>query len=277
MTTMPADLQFQTAASPAGNPLLKIDAISFAYEKEPVVREVSLDIQAGEFLGIIGPNGSGKSTLLKLIAGILPPDSREVYFRGRPLKSYPRKKLAQSMAWIPQEQNMPFAFKVAEVVMMGRHPYLSAFSFETENDFTIVERAMEQTQTIRFAERRFNEISGGEKQRVMLASAIAQEPEVMLLDEPTSALDLKYQVELLKILKDLNLQRKVTVVLAMHDLHLASKFCRRLVLLKDGRVVCDGPPEDILQKKILEDVYEVPVKIFRDESDGSFMISPEAP
>jgi iron complex transport system ATP-binding protein len=274
---MPSHSQSNPADLTAAHPLLQAASISFAYEKDPVIREVSLDIQAGEFLGIIGPNGSGKSTLLKLIAGILQPNSQQVLFRGTDLQTCNRKKLAQSLAWIPQEQNMPFPFTVAEVVMMGRHPYLSAFMFEGENDFKIVEHAMEQTQTTIFAQRRFNEISGGEKQRVMLASAIAQEPKIMLLDEPTSALDLKYQVELLKILKDLNQPHNVTIVLAMHDLHLASKFCRRLVLLKEGRVVRDGTPEEVLQKKILEEVYEVPVKIFRDESDGSFMISPEAP
>jgi len=274
---MPADSQIQMPATPSMQTLLKADGISFAYETEPVICDVSLSIQAGEFLGIIGPNGSGKSTLLKLMAGLLQPDARNVLFRGADLKASSRKKLAQSMAWIPQEQSMPFPFKVAEIVMMGRHPYLSAFTFESENDFDIVRRAMEKTQTSGFAQRRFNEISGGEKQRVLLASAIAQEPEVMLLDEPTSALDLKYQVELLRILQDLNSARNVTVVLAMHDLHLASKYCRRLVLLKDGRVVRDGTPDEVLQKKILEDVYEVAVKIFRDESDGSFMISPEAP
>lgn len=259
----------------ATQPLLRAEGISFAYDKDPVVREVSLDISSGEFVGIIGPNGSGKSTLLKLMAGILEPDSQHVLFRGRDIQSCNRKQLAQSIAWIPQEHHMPFPFKVSEVVMMGRHPYLSAFTFEGETDFEIVRRALEQTQTSVFAERLFNEISGGEKQRVMLASAIAQEPEAMLLDEPTSALDLKYQVELLKILNDLNRRQNVTITVAMHDLHLASKYCRRLVLLKQGRVIKDGTPADVLRKDILEEVYEIGVNIYRDEADGSFLISPE--
>ncbi|CAI2718581.1 heme ABC transporter ATP-binding protein [Nitrospina watsonii] len=271
---MNADTTLPTTA--ATQPLLRAENISFAYDRDLVVQEVSLDIQAGEFAGIIGPNGSGKSTLLKLMAGILEPDTRNVLFRGTDIKTCPRKKLAQSIAWIPQEHHMPFPFKVSEVVMMGRHPYLSAFTFEGDSDYEIVQHALEQTQTAAFAERHFNEISGGEKQRVMLASAIAQQPEAMLLDEPTSALDLKYQVELLKILKDLNTTRGVTIAVAMHDLHLASKYCRRLVLLKEGRVIKDGTPEDVLQKDILERVYEVKVKIFRDDTDGSFMISPEA-
>ena len=158
---------------------------------------------------------------------------------------------------------------------MGRHPYVSPMKFESDNDYQSVARAMQLNQVEQFAERNLNEISGGEKQRVLLASAIAQDPRVMLLDEPTSALDIKYQVEILNILKQLNKDKGTTLVLAMHDLHLASKFCHRLALLKEGKLVCEGTPREVLQKDILESVYGIKVKLFIDDQDGSVLGSPE--
>ena len=256
--------------------LMQMRNVSFAYEDQPVLKNVSFDLQPGEFLGIIGPNGSGKSTLLKLLGGMLASAKGEIFFKDTPLRQCKRRALAQSISWIPQDHPMVFPFKVSEIVLMGRHPYLSALSFEGQNDFDIARNAMELTQTLQFSERGFNEISGGEKQRVVIASAIAQEPEVMLLDEPTSALDIKYQMQVLKILRNLNRDNGITQVLAMHDLHLASKFCNRLLLLKNGEIVRDGSPEDVLQKDVLENVYGVKVKLFRDESDGSILVSPEA-
>ena len=167
---------------------------------------------------------------------------------------------------------MVFPFKVSEIVLMGRHPYLSPLSFESSEDFEISHRAMETTMTSQFADKYFNEISGGEKQRVMIASALAQNPDMMLLDEPTAALDLKYQVQILKILKDLNTSHKMTLILAMHDLNLASRFCNRLVLLDKGQIARDGSPEQVLEKEILEKVYDVEIDL--DSSGGSIRVHP---
>ncbi len=255
--------------------MIATKGLTFAYAEDPVLRDVSLNFQAGEFTGVIGPNGSGKSTLLKLIGGILPSPSETVFFKNRELNRYRKKDLAISIAWIPQEKQIAFSFKVIDIVLMGRHPYLSPLSFEGEDDYQIAQAAMKQTQVLEFADRSFNEISGGEKQRVMIASAISQKPEVMLLDEPTSALDIKYQIEILNILRQLNERENKSLILAMHDLHLASKFCKRLVLLKEGQVFCEGPPAEVLQKEILEEVYEVKVKIFKDDEDGSLLVVPE--
>ncbi len=257
-------------------PILQLQDVSFAYQKDPVVKQVSLNIHPGEFVGILGPNGSGKSTLLKLMGGLLKNDLGSVLFKETELAQYSRKRLAQSIAWIPQEHPMVFPFRVAEIVLMGRHPYLSPLTFETEKDFDIAGRAMEITDTTHLSGRSFNEVSGGEKQRVVIASALAQEPEIMLLDEPTSALDIKYQLEVLNILKRLNQENGMTLLLAMHDLHLASKFCQRLILINQGQIVKDGTPEEVLQKEVLEKVYDVRIKLFRDHEDGSVMISPES-
>lgn len=259
----------------SGSPFISLKDVSFAYDRNPILKNISLDIQPGEIIGVIGPNGSGKSTLMKLMGGVLPSKPGDIFFKGEDLRLLKRKTLAQSIAWIPQENPLVFPFKVSEVVLMGRHPYLSPLMFERIEDFYISRRAMEATQTLEFANRLFNEISGGEKQRVMIASALAQEPEMMLLDEPTSALDLKHQMQILNILKQLNETRGVTLVMALHDLHLASKFCKRTILLQKGQIVRDGAPDEVMQKDILEKVYDVKIKIFRDQEDGSIMISPE--
>ncbi|MBT6595246.1 MAG: ABC transporter ATP-binding protein, partial [Nitrospina sp.] len=183
--------------------LMKLENISFAYETLPVLKDISLSTREQDFIGLIGPNGSGKSTLLKIMGAILKPDSGSIQFKESSLPKINKKLFAQSVSWIPQDHPMVFPFKVSEIVLMGRHPYLSPLSFESEEDFEISQRAMETTMTSQFADRYFNEISGGEKQRVMIASALAQDPEMMLLDEPTAALDLKYQIQILSILKNL--------------------------------------------------------------------------
>ena len=254
--------------------ILQVQDINFSYDQETILRSISINIKSQEFVGVIGPNGSGKSTLLKLLGSVLKPDSGQIFFKERNYINYQRKQLAQSITWVPQEHPMVFPFKVSEIVLMGRHPYLSAFTFEGENDIEIARSAMKQTQTLQFAERGFNEISGGEKQRVVIAGAIAQEPELMILDEPTSTLDIKYQIQILSILKRLNENKKTTVILAMHDLHLASKFCTRLILLEEGKIFKDGTIKEVLQKEHIERVYGVKVHLIHDQ-DGNIMISPD--
>ena len=254
--------------------ILQVQDINFSYDQETVLRSISINIKSQEFVGVIGPNGSGKSTLLKLLGSVLKPDSGQIFFKEKNYIDYQRKQLAQSITWVPQEHPMVFPFKVSEIVLMGRHPYLSAFTFEGENDIKIARSAMKQTQTLQFAERGFNEISGGEKQRVVIAGAIAQEPELMILDEPTSALDIKYQIQILNILKTLNENKKTTVILAMHDLHLAAKYCTRLILLEEGKVFKDGKTEEVLQKEHIEKVYGLKVHLIHDQS-GNIMISPD--
>tara|TARA_B100000686_G_scaffold77621_1_gene83695 strand:- start:236 stop:1033 length:798 start_codon:yes stop_codon:yes gene_type:complete len=254
--------------------VIHLKNIRFAYKTEIVLNDVSLKIDQGELVGVIGPNGSGKSTLLKLMAGILYPDQGLVDFMDRNIGSIKRRELAQTLSWIPQENHLTFPFQGMEVVLMGRHPYLGPMSFEKKKDISVAEWAMDLTNTRQFSSRLFTEISGGEKQRVILASAIAQEPEVMILDEPTSALDIKYQIEILKILKKLNKEQQMTQVLAMHDLQLASRFCKRLILLDKGEIVHDGSPHEVLTEKLLGKVYGVRIKVFTNEDNGSLIIYP---
>jgi iron complex transport system ATP-binding protein len=256
------------------SPLLQVQDINFSYDQNKVLHSISMNVNPGEFIAVIGPNGSGKSTLLKLLGGVFKPDSGQLYFKEKNYLDYQRRQLAQSITWVPQEHPMAFDFKVSEIVLMGRHPYLSAFTFEGEDDVEIAHSAMESTQTLQFAQRNFNEISGGEKQRVVIAGAIAQEPELMILDEPTSALDIKYQIQILSILKKLNENQQTTIVLAMHDLHLASKFCSRLILLDEGKIFKDGITTDVLQKEHIEKVYGVKVHVITDPN-GNIIISPD--
>lgn len=255
------------------SPLLTAKNLTFGYGDSPILKNIFLTIESGEFIGLVGPNGSGKSTLLKLLSGILDAPAHTIYFKQEDIRRIPRKTLAQSIAWTPQEHNLAFSFKNSEVVLMGRHPHLSFFTLESENDFEIARKAMATTHTLPFADRYFNEISGGEKQRVLIASAIAQEPELMALDEPTSALDIKYQMQILEILRKLNKEKKTTIIVAMHDLHLASKFCNRLILLDSGKIVRDGSPDKALEPGILEKVYGINVKLYRDPN-GGVLVSP---
>ena len=252
--------------------LMVAENISFTYETSLVLKDLSVSVQKQDFIGLIGPNGSGKSTLLKIMGGVLKTDSGSIQFKNSSVSKINKKLFAQSVSWIPQDHPMVFPFKVSEIVMMGRHPYLSALAFESEEDFDIARRAMETTMTSQFANRYFNEISGGEKQRVMIASALAQNPKMMLLDEPTSALDLKYQIQILNILKNLNVNHDMTLVIAMHDLNLASRFCNRLVLLSEGEIVRDGTPQQVLEKDILEQVYGIDIEL--STRDGYIMVHP---
>jgi iron complex transport system ATP-binding protein len=255
-------------------PLIKGTNLSFSYDQDPVLKNISLSINSGEILGVIGPNGSGKSTLLKALAGINKCNSKCIFYKSEDIDSMKKKDIASIVSWIPQENPMVFAFKVIDVVLMGRHPYMSPLSFENEEDYKIAHDAMKKTDTTQFAQRLFNNLSSGERQRVLIASAITQEPEIMLLDEPTSALDLKYQLEILMILKHLNELKKMSIVLALHDLHLASRFCNRLLLINEGEIIADGSPAYVIKKELLEQVYGVKINIF-SKDDGSFIVTPE--
>ncbi|MBT4260660.1 MAG: ABC transporter ATP-binding protein [Nitrospina sp.] len=252
--------------------LMAVENIAFTYETSLVLEDLSVSIKEQDFIGLIGPNGSGKSTLLKIMGGILKTDSGSIKFKKSHVSKINKKIFAQSVSWIPQDHPMVFSFKVSEIIMMGRHPYLSPLSFESEEDYDITRRAMETTMTSHLADRYFNEISGGEKQRVMIASALAQNPKMMLLDEPTSALDIKYQVQILNILKNLNTNHDMTLVIAMHDLNLASRFCNRLILLSEGGIVRDGTPEQVLGKDILEQVYGIDIDL--SNRDGHIIVHP---
>ncbi len=245
---------------------LVIKDVSFSYQNGFSLRQIDLKIKAGEMVALIGPNGSGKTTLIKLAAGVLTPGHGEILLDEANLKSLPRREVARRIAVVPQYFYMPFAFTVAEVVMLGRTPFIRALSGETERDHTVAGRAMELTGIKRFSNHAFNELSGGERQKVVLAMALAQEPKLLLLDEPTAHLDINHQVAILELVKGLNREQGVTVVGAMHDLNLAALYFDRLILLKDGAVFTEGSPAAVLTERTIHDVFGASVRITQHPS-----------
>ena len=238
---------------------LRMNNISLGYGGQPILKDISLEANPGELVGIIGPNGSGKSTLLKSIIRILKPYSGQIFINGNSLDKLKHNDLAQLVAIVPQNPVLPELFTALEIVLMGRTPHLGLLRYESSKDLAIVQKSMEVTQTEHLAERRIGEISGGEKQRLVIARALAQEPKILLLDEPTAHLDINYQVETLELVRRLCVEQNLIVLIALHDLNLAVQFCNRLVILNGGIIYSQGTPEAIVNAKTIKDVYGVDV------------------
>lgn len=253
---------------------LSIHRGQFAFNGKPVLRDINLDIRHGEFVGIIGPNGAGKSTLLRLMAGILKMKNGAVQILGQDIRSIERKALARQLAYVPQIVDMAFSFQVREVLQMGRYPYLNGIMDEDGQGAGIIDEALLQLDLNDLQHRAYASLSGGEKQRVIIASALVQQTPVLLLDEPTSALDLKHQQAILKYLNALRKEQSKTIVLVTHDINLAAQFCQRLVLINEGAIVADGIPERVLQFSLIQEVYGVQVYIDINPFTNSLYILP---
>ncbi len=247
---------------------LSIRNASYSYNNGLVLKGIDLSVEQEEMVGLLGPNGSGKTTLLKLVSGIIKPKNGDVTFKGTALSRLNRNTIARSIAVVPQQFSNPFAFTVEEVVNLGRTPFRKAFEWESEADRKAISQAMELTDIDRFGGRRFDDLSGGERQKVILAMALAQEPELLLLDEPTVHLDISHQIEILERVKKLNADKGLTVIAAMHDLNLAAFYFGRLILLKEGEVAADGSPSEVLTESLIREVYATNVRIERDPETG---------
>ena len=258
--------------------MLRAERVSFAYRASAplVVDDVSLAIAPGELVGILGPNGSGKTTLLKMLAGTLMPSAGTIEFDRRRLSGWKRRDLARRIALVPQETHAPFDFTVLDIVLMGRFPHLGTFALEGPDDLAIAKQALAATGASAFEDRPFATLSGGEKQRVVIASALAQSPELLLLDEPTTSLDLGHQLDVQLLLTALNRDRGVTMVLSTHDLNLAAALCRHLILLRAGRVVAQGPTEDVLTPETVRALYGVDADVRRHPVAGHLTVTPLA-
>ncbi|MFN8624613.1 MAG: heme ABC transporter ATP-binding protein [Candidatus Binatia bacterium] len=253
--------------------LLSLGRVTFRYRPTPALADVSLDVARGEILGILGPNGSGKSTLLRIMSGVLRPQSGTVRWLGRPLARMRRAELARQMAVVPQGGTIEFPFSVMEVVLMGRAPHLGGFAFEGDRDVHVAEAAMQRTGTLHLAHRSIHELSGGERQRVILARALAQEPQLLLLDEPGAFLDIRHAVELYDLLRDLQAEG-MTIATVLHDLNLAALYCDRLALLKDGRLVRRGAPAEVITYATVKDVYGTEVYVDTNDITGAVNVLP---
>jgi iron complex transport system ATP-binding protein len=245
------------------NPAIRTKNLTFAYKDDPVLQEVSLSVMKSEMVGILGPNGSGKTTLLKIFSAVLTGHGA-VELNGKNIETYGKRELSRLFAMVPQESQMLFPYTVAEIVLMGRASYHSPIALEGEKDLEVARASMELTDCLSFADRYLHELSGGEKQRVIIARALTQEPEILLLDEPSAFLDLKHQVQVFELMCRLNRQRDLTIIAALHDLNLAALFFPRLILLRDGRIYRDGSPKEVLTEDTITEIYGIKVRVEQD-------------
>ena len=240
--------------------MLEVRNLNYQYRNLPVLKNINFKIAKGEFVGIIGPNGAGKSTLLKVVTGLLG-DQEQVFYDGKTVKEIPRKKFARMVGYVPQETEFSFAYPVAEVILMGRYPHMKNFAFYSDRDRQVMKDAMRMLDIEQYEYRNFTELSGGEKQRVVIAGAVAQEPRMIVLDEPTSALDLHHQIAIYRTLKNLQREKNTTILIVTHDINLAAQYCERILIIYEGQILSDGPPEEVLKFKRLQETFGVKVYI----------------
>lgn len=262
---------------PSSLSALSLTDVSFAYAgpnhtvSEPVLSHIHTRFPAGSLVGVLGPNGSGKSTLLKLLARLLNPQKGSIEVFGKPIEQLSTRDLAKCVAFVPQETLQVFPFTIGEMVLMGRSPHHQGWGgwhWEDREDREIASAAMEELDVLHLSSRLVSDVSGGERQRAVIARALAQQPQVLLLDEPTAFLDLHHQVDIARILRRLNRERGLTVVLVSHDVNLAGQYCDAIVLLQEGRIVKEGAPESVIREDELHKVYGCPVLVDRHPQSG---------
>lgn len=241
--------------------LIRLSGVSYTYGSDYALQEINMVAGAGELIGIIGPNGSGKTTLLKLIDGLLRPSRGDVFLAGRPLSLKSRKQIASLVAMVPQENYFLFPFSVKEVVLMGRFPHKRFFQFETTADLKIAHEAMKITKCDHLEDRSIQELSGGERQRVLIARALAQEPRILLMDEPTTFLDIKFRREFFQLIFNLCVERGLCSIVISHDIDLASMYCHKIIMLKQGRIYAEGAPADVVTSENIKEVFDCPVLV----------------
>ena len=241
--------------------MIRVQNLCCGYAGHPVLKGISFSVEKGEFLGILGPNGSGKTTLLLALSGVMPLQGGSIEFLGGPLEHLKHRERARHMAVVMQDAEVRLPFTCEEVVKMGRYPHQKRWQLDSAEDERAVGEAMLLTDTEILAERLITAVSGGEKQRVVMAKTLAQQGTVLLLDEATSAMDIHRKLQIFNVLKKLHLEAGLTVLAVLHDVNLAALFCQRLIFLKDGVVVADGEANVVLIPEILEEVYQTRVLI----------------
>jgi len=257
------------------SPLIEVSRYSFSLGGKKILREISLVVTKGEYLSIIGPNGSGKTTLLRCLDRIYRGGEGSIRIGGRPLASLRQRELARRVSYVPQVEGRNFPFTVIEFVRMGRYPYLSPFSSLSERDEEAVRDALDRTGTAELAHRFLRTLSGGECQKVFIAAALAQGAEVILLDEPTTFLDPRHEADIHRLLARANRDRGVTIITATHDINSAVLWSRRILALKNGAVHFCGSPEEVMDKEILQGIYETSFLLVKHPRTGTFIVAPE--
>lgn len=250
--------------------IIELKNLSIGYGNKSVLQDVNAKINKGEIVGIIGCNGAGKSTLLKTIRGLLPKQSGEILYFGRKLESFSEKELAREVAYLQQNVEVGFGYTGKDIVLAGRYPYMKWWKGESISDEELALKCMEYTGTKELAERPVNEVSGGQKQRILLAKVLAQQTPILFLDEPTTGLDMVYQEEIFRFSKALAEMGK-TILMVVHELNLAAKYCSRIILLREGTVIADGRPDNVFTEKILSKAYNAPVRVIRSHNTNEII------
>ena len=249
-------------------PAISLQHLSFSYRAQAVLRDISLEIPHQSLLALIGPNGGGKTTLLRVMSKALRPQRGAVMFDGQPLVAFGARQLAQKLAVISSEQHFEFPFSVADIVAMGRFPHLNRLERMSDRDWKIVDEAMEKTCVHDFRNRSISQLSSGEKQRVLIARAIAQQPSVLMLDEPNAHLDINHQIAIFNLLRRLNRQHQMTIIVVLHDLSAAAAFCETIVLLHRGQIVRTGSPAEVITQELIRQTYGAEVVVLPSPVGG---------
>ncbi|MBN1677862.1 MAG: ABC transporter ATP-binding protein [Candidatus Thermoplasmatota archaeon] len=256
---------------------LDVRDLSYSFGDKKVLKEITLDVSPGEFIGLMGPNGSGKTTLLRCIMNFLSPPADSVSVNGEATQTLSSESLARMFAVVPQSSSTDFTFSAYDIVMMGRLPHRkNRFAGPTKADADAVRSAMERTGTWEFAGRPFSALSGGERQRVIIARAVAQQPQALLLDEPTVYLDINGQLEIMDLIRSLNKEEGITVISVLHDVNMAARYCDRIALLSDGWLEALGPPSSVLNPEVIQSVYGVEVVVRRDPFTNAVYVMPHS-
>ncbi|MFC2054100.1 ABC transporter ATP-binding protein [Chloroflexota bacterium] len=243
---------------------LQASKLSLGYNGHAIVQDLNLGIPSNTIVGLIGPNGSGKTTILRALAGLLTPQDGKVLVEGESISELDSKKRARRIGWVPQRESLTWSLSVEETIQLGRAPYRGWFLPYTAKDHRIVDWAMDITELNDLRDRPINKLSGGEYQRVLIARALAQEPEILLLDEPTANLDVHHQIQVFDLVQSLVERNELTVVVAIHDLNLAVRYCDQLILLHRGQLIGIGKPEIILTEDNLQSVFGIEAKLHQD-------------
>jgi len=253
---------------------LKVENLSFRYENVGVLNDVTFQAKQGGITGIIGPNGSGKTTLLRCIANILKPNQGAVFIDGKDTRIFKNKELAKVLSVVPQLTSFTTGFTVFETVLLGRYPHLGVFQRESKKDYQVINSTLERVGISHLAKRDVDELSGGEKQLVTIALALAQEPQILCLDEPTLHLDINMQYMIMDLCKEISRDKRIVVIVVLHDLTLAAQYCDDLIILKNGKVLAMGPPDEVIVEEYILNTYGVKVIIGQDELTGLKYILP---
>ncbi len=246
--------------------MLEVAAVCAGYECKRVLHSLSFSIPVGACVGLLGPNGSGKTTLLRAVSRVLTLESGSILIKGQNVREMSRRELSQRVAVVPQFFELPGLFTVRGLVSLGRTPYLTGWAAPRTVDRLAVDRSLAAMDLETMGDRPLHSLSGGESQRSVIAMALAQEPELLLLDEPAAHLDLKHGWLLMERIRKLNRENRLTVLLSLHDLNMAARFCSHVVLLESGRLVCMGAPDEVLTSSRLSEVYGLPVSVIKRDN-----------